>query len=406
MGGRDYGPFLRTLKEAAALIGSGEDRRITVVHHNDTDGIASGAILRRALERAGFQVENLPIERVHPAFLPAIHAPARRIILYVDLGGQGAGEIARHIREGSRVLILDHHKPGIGGALGLHHVNPEFFGIDGDRECSAATLACLFALELGSGNEDMAPLALVGSEGDHQLPGGRAEGLNLQLLQTALSRGDLRRDPESGAGVYRIPRLQGESLQEVSDWIIALAVNGYYRGGSELALDFCLEGPDRRIRDFAREMGEIQREKFRRELEALGEAGAARETDVSWVDVGPRFHPLGLKAIGLFCEELVRTGGTGKEDYVVGFQSFPRDNPYLGSYDGRETKVSFRVTPALRKRIELGEKPDLMALVPEAAARVGGFAEACHRFSAACTIPEDRIPEFIRIFARGAGAPR
>ena len=164
---------------------------ITLVHHNDTDGITAGAILRTSLTRAGFTVENIPIERVHPAFLPAIHTPERRLILYADLGGQSADVISRHIPDGSRVIILDHHLPAAGEFPRLLQVNPEQFGIDGDSECAAAAAACFFALALDGANEDLAALAVLGAVGDHQMAEGRCTGLNAILLETAARRGDL-----------------------------------------------------------------------------------------------------------------------------------------------------------------------------------------------------------------------
>ncbi|MBU1744228.1 MAG: hypothetical protein KJ649_04960, partial [Proteobacteria bacterium] len=106
--------FRGAMKAAAASLTDQPCREITLIHHNDTDGITAGAILRKSLMRAGFLVENIPIERVHPAFLPAIHTPERRLILYADLGGQVADVISRHIPEGCRVIILDHHLPAAG----------------------------------------------------------------------------------------------------------------------------------------------------------------------------------------------------------------------------------------------------------------------------------------------------
>jgi single-stranded-DNA-specific exonuclease len=394
-------PFQKAMRAAAASIIGDPGRAITLVHHNDTDGITAGAILRKALTGAGFAVEHIPIERVHPAFLPAIHTRERRLILYADLGGQAAETIGAYIRKRSRVIILDHHLPAIGEFSGLLQVNPELFGIDGDSECAAATAAWLFAVALNTENEDLAVLAILGATGDHQMAGDHCAGLNLLALEAAVAQGALLRGNDA-ASPWLLPCLQRRSLREADELIISLAVNGYYRHGADLALALCLEGPDDRIESFAADMKEIQRERFERELAGIPPAGIAREGAISWIDVADRFYPLGLKAIGLFCEELIRKGVVGAKDYVAGFQRFPEENPYLGRFSGRETKVSFRVTPALRRRIETGEKPDLMRLVPEAVRRVGGFAEGCHRYSAASTIPEERKADFVRLLAEGA----
>jgi len=60
------------------------------------------------------------------------------------------------------------------------------------------------------------------------------------------------------------------------------------------------------------------------------------------------------------------------------------------------------VTPGMRSSIERGEGPDLMQLVPGAVRQVGGFAEACHRFTAASTIPEERKADLIGLLADSA----
>ena len=395
--------FRGAMQAAAASLFAAPDRAVTLVHHNDTDGIAAGAILRSSLTRAGFAVENIPLERVHPAFLPAIHRPGRRIILYADLGGQSAEAISRHVREDSRAIILDHHLPAAGEFPRILQVNPELVGIDGDRECAAATAACFFALALDRANEDVAFLALLGALGDHQMAEGRCTGLNALLLETAAQRGDLRPAGTAGAPVWRVRRFQDRTLQETEQLILALAVNGYYRHGADLAVEACLVGPDERTLAFGAETAAIEGDRFAGEMDRIRREGLARQGQILWTDVEGRFYPLGLKAIGLLCDRIIREGAAEGNWYVAGFQRFPRENPYLGPFPGGETKVSFRVTPGMKRAIERGERPDLMRLVPESVRKVGGFAEACHRFTAASTIPEDRKADLVRFLAEAAG---
>ena len=394
--------FREAMRASAASLTDAPCRDITLIHHNDTDGITAGAILRKSLLRSGFSVENIPVERVHPAFLPAIHTPARRLILYADLGGQSADAICRHIREGSRVIIIDHHLPAAGEFPALRQVNPEHFGISGDSQCAAAAAACLFALALDGGNEDQAALAVLGAVRDRQMTEGRCEGINALFLDMAARRGDLLPSGAGGDTPWLFPRFQDRDLREVDRLISALAVNGYYRRGADLALEACMNGPDEKVLAFGVEMAAVQRDRFSREMDRIRREGLPREDHILWTDVGERFHPLGLKAIGLFCEEIIRQGAAEGEYYVVGFQRFSGENPYLGGFAGGETKVSFRVTPGLRRSIERGERPDLMRLVPEAAQQAGGFAEACHRFAAACTIPEERTGDLVALLANRA----
>lgn len=396
--------FLEAARSVAASLNETPFREITLVHHNDTDGITAGAILAAALMRAGFSVEHIPIERVHRVFLPAIHRPGRRLILYADLGGQAADTICRHIREDSRVIIIDHHLPAPGVFPRLEQVNPELFGISGDGECAAAAAACFFALALDGANEDQAALAVLGAVGDHQMTGGRCDGLNALLLDKAVQRGDLRPSPSDGDVSWCIPRFQDRTLGEADALISDLAVHGYYRRGADAALRACKDGPDAPALAFRAEMAAIQRDRFSREMARVRREGLSGKGLIVWTHVGERFHPLGVKAIGLFCEEIIRQSAVEGERYLVGFQRFHGVNPYLeGSVKG-EVKASLRVTPALRLSIERGDRPDLMELVPGAARQVGGFAEGCHRFTAACTIPEQRAEDFVRLLADHAPA--
>ena len=57
---------------------------ITLVHHNDADGLTSAAVLETALTRANFSVQRICIERVHPPTITRIHDDFTTPILYVD----------------------------------------------------------------------------------------------------------------------------------------------------------------------------------------------------------------------------------------------------------------------------------------------------------------------------------
>ena len=218
-------------------------------------------------------------------------------------------------------------------------------------------------------------------------------------LETAVRRGDLQPDKTDVAAGWLFPRFQDRNLREADRLVIALAVNGYYRRGADLAIAACLNGPDDRTLAFSVETAALQLDRFDREMARIRREGLGCAGEIVWTDVEDRFYPLGLKAIGLFCEAVIREGMADADRYVVGFQRFPGENPYLGRFAGKEMKVSFRVTPGMKRSIERGERPDLMQLVPRAVHRAGGFAEACHRFMAACTIPEERKTDLIRLLA-------
>jgi single-stranded-DNA-specific exonuclease len=391
--------FMGAVNEAARQLKNVPRGKVTLVHHNDADGIASGAILKRALERAGFQPENIPIERVHPLILPRIHTPDRRLIFYADLAGQSAEMISRYIQKKTSVMILDHHPPSEASPSNLIHINPEIFGIDGDIRSSAATVAFFFARAMSPSNEDLAPLAMIGAIGDAQTVNGRLVGLNRMAETMAVSKGLVRITEDGSDDPYHFPLFGADSGLRVSLLLAELAVNGYYRGGAGLAIRLCLEGPAPDLLQFALEMSRVQEERFNREMERLRLNGISRDGNIQWVDVEDRFYPLGLKAIGIFCSEIANTDWIDRRKYIVGFQDVPRENPYLGQFDWDETKASLRVPPDLHRTIEQGLAPPLSKIVPIASQQAGGISDACHRYSAACTIKKKKKMELIRSLA-------
>jgi hypothetical protein len=134
---------------------------------------------------------------------------------------------------------------------------------------------------------------------------------------------------------------------------------------------------------------------FAAELQRIKDTGLSESTHISWVDIKDRFIPMGVKAIGLFLQQLIQEGTTAPDKYVIGFQHFPDSAPGLGNIGAALTKISARVPQELKEKIEQGALPDLMRLIPEATAALGGIADGCHRFSAASLIRRDHERPFI-----------
>jgi hypothetical protein len=83
-------------------------------------------------------------------------------------------------------------------------------------------------------------------------------------------------------------------------------------------------------------------------------------------------------------------------------QVLPGEIPGLGRFAWDLRKASVRVPAGLAPEILAGKSPDLMQLVPAACDAVGGFADGCHRLTAAATIPADIAGAFIQALARVA----
>lgn len=149
-----------------------------VYTHYDADGISAGAIVVRALLRAGKEFQLTFLKGLND-FEPE----KEELQVFIDMGS-GYSELMSEI-EGD-LIVLDHHKPNgeIKPKKNFVHVNPHLLGIEGTVEVSASGLAYLFAKELGE-NRDLASIAILGAIGDKQ----KFLGINEEILRDSISSG-------------------------------------------------------------------------------------------------------------------------------------------------------------------------------------------------------------------------
>ena len=57
------------------------EKAIQIFHHNDSDGLSSGAILTRAFERQEFKVQRFCLEKPYPAVLKEIYEQEGKILV-------------------------------------------------------------------------------------------------------------------------------------------------------------------------------------------------------------------------------------------------------------------------------------------------------------------------------------
>ncbi len=373
---------------------------ITVVHHNDADGIAAGAALATAFERLAFDYRLLPIEKIYEPLIKKLHAGTDGIIIYADLGGQSSELIGRYATRNSLVIILDHHLPGGPVPGNTIHLNPELYGISGDDDASGASVCALFARELlreaeldtPDGEGRLAMLDLIGAVGDGQERNGIFTGVNEIFFEAATKQGMVQ---EVGTGLI-IPRLCEKTVEEIVEIVTLLGSVGFYSGDAATAIKLLLGGdPDKAMRRAA-QLEELKTTLFARESEQIRHEGLAQSDHFQWIDVKDRFIPMGVKAIGLFLQHLIAQELVVEDKYLFGFQHLPAEVPGVGRIGTALTKISSRVHPELRKVIEAGRLPDFMVLVPGATALVDGTADGCHRFAAASLIDRGREDDFIR----------
>jgi len=154
--------FINEVELAANKLREREGREVTLIFHDDADGICSGAAVKWALEDLGYDVELLPLERLLVDVIRKVHSAEGRIIVYADMGSPHADLISRLNGGRNFVLILDHHDPAKVEDPNLINLNPELYGMRGEEDASGSTVSYLFASRLNSRAKKLAYLALIG----------------------------------------------------------------------------------------------------------------------------------------------------------------------------------------------------------------------------------------------------
>jgi single-stranded-DNA-specific exonuclease len=169
---------------------------VRVVSHYDADGIASAAIVVKALERAGKDFRLSFVQQLSEDYVTGMAGEDELLVLFTDLGSGFLDEIGRHLLDRERkIIILDHHQvqgevPEDKGQA-VYHVNPVLNGIDDD--ISGSGVSYLMARALSPVNKDLSELAIVGAIGDSQIgsigPHWGLLGINKEILKDAEATG-------------------------------------------------------------------------------------------------------------------------------------------------------------------------------------------------------------------------
>jgi len=382
------GDFLKEIRSGIERMrAAGPD--VTLVHHNDADGLTSAAVLETALTRSGFSVRRICIERVHPPIVARIHEEFPSTIFYVDLGGQAAPVISDANAGRRTTLILDHHHPHKPTDPKVLNISTEFFGLSGDMDISASTAGYFFALELDEGNRDLAYIGVLGAVGDeHDREGGLIKE-NRDALMDAVEQGQVQiRVDADGKEQYSLTRFGGSiPMAPLAISVTTLGGVGYYSDGPDLGVRVCLEGLFPEAEQRLGELRITQKKAYQETTARLMEDGFQETEYIQWFTVGDDFSPMGVKIIGEYCWDIRNEGFIDPEKYIVGFQHMSPVIPGLGAFDWSQTKASMRLpTPLERKILVDRTMPGLSYLVPEAARQVGGSIDACHDYTAATIV--------------------
>jgi single-stranded-DNA-specific exonuclease len=376
--------FLDEIKIVASKISNTYAHKSCILfHHNDADGIASGAILSTAFSRMGMRVARYCLEKPFPIAIERIlEERDEPLIVITDFGSGMISLIESLAPTDSQILFLDHHQLEKKNDNNLSRsviLNPIAWGIDGAKAASAATVCALFASAVSPDNRDLSWLGVLGWRGDGQ----DDRGLNHQLLIEARDRGDIT--GESGDEQVVESRF---SLNSVIEGVNALGAFDYLRGGPDIAMKGLISGNIEGLLQIA----SAARRRYE-ELWRDGEAITVVEHDsglLAWLSLSESFAGFGVKTVGLMCEDLIARGRVSKNRYLVGFQQVADEIPGIGPVAIDQVKVSMRLPPEIAERVKRGDTPPLTEILPQAAREIGGFVDGCHPHAAAVSIDKGK----------------
>jgi len=363
------------------------EKTVQVFHHNDSDGLCSGAILTRAFERQGLGVRRFCLEKPYPAVLRKIYEQEGSILIFADFAGRIAPMLSDLNKGRNLTLILDHHVAEASTDPRVHNLDPDLYGLKGDRDISASTTCYLFAVTMDPVNRDMAHIAAVGAVGDGFFVDGQLVSQNREVTMEAVQQGLIEiRKHESGEQ-YLLTSSKGQiPCTELGDYLDILGGAGYYQYGPDMGVRVCLEGVSAESDRMVEELKAIRTKAFDEEITRLEAGGLKEAPHIQWFHVERRFFPMGVKMIGAFCDAIKDTTHIDSHKYIAGFQIIPDEIPGFDAITFNEVKISMRVSPYMEKEIRAGRAMGLDVLLPEATTRLGGFSDACHSLTAATTV--------------------
>ncbi|HDJ89742.1 MAG TPA: DHH family phosphoesterase, partial [Thermoprotei archaeon] len=351
----DIESFINSIDNTIKHLKKYRSKDVLLIFHDDADGISSGAIAYKALKREGYNVELICIEKILPQILEYIHGKNRgKIIFYVDLGSPHADKISNLNSSKNLVIILDHHDPTKSTDPLVFNINPELYGMTGERDASGSAVTYMFAKKFNDTNIELAPIALIGVK---EIPGS-LRGINL-LVKNDAEKVGIKIDVEK---YFKILQVVGPV--------------GYYNEGPYIGIEACLNGLTTKIEKFYNELREKRTRANKRMLAILYRKGFNYTNHIQWFDTGNIFGGMGTKVLGTFCSYISYMGKLiDPYKYIVGFMKLPKNIPRLMEIEGDWLKVSCRASNILKRKIRFEEAPPIVDILIYASKKVGGIAD-------------------------------
>jgi len=379
--------LINAMENAIREVKQWPKKEAQIFHHNDSDGLSSGAILTRTFERADFAVRRFCLEKPYPALLQKVYDQEGGLIVFADFAGRIAPLLSDLNQGRNLTLILDHHVAAAATDPRVHNLDPDLYGLKGDRDIAGATTCYLFAHTWDSVNKDLAVIAAIGAVGDEFFVDGCLVNENRAVALEAVKQGRMEIRPHAMGERYYLNTASGPvPCDEFGAYLDTLGAAGFYRNGPDLGVKVCLEGKSAESDRMLNDLKVIQAKAFEDAISRI-QSGALKKTEhIQWFHVENRFAPMGVKMIGVFCDAIKNTAYVDPDRYVAGFQIIPDQIPGFGPVGMNDVKISMRVSGKMEDEIRAGKKMGLDVLLPEATNKLGGFSDACHTLTAATTV--------------------
>ncbi len=380
--------FIKATEEALKKVEDYPQKEIMLFHHNDCDGLTSGAILQETFKRKGYIVKRFCLEKTYLPLLEEVFKNEGKLIVFTDFAGRIANVISNLNKGKNLTLIIDHHVATKPTDPMVYNLDPDLFGLKGDRDITASSTCYYFSKTwLGEESLDLVRPAALGAVGDGFFVDGRLVDANREVALEAQRQGYLEIVEREWGEEYIITYGdRREKCRDLGDYLDTLGGVGYQGNGPEIGVNVALQGPTEEADREVVKLREIQDQIFEQEFKRL-QSGALKKTKhIQWFNVETRFNPMGVKMVGLFCERLSKKDFIDKNKYIAGFQTIPSEIPNFGKININQYKISMRVTEYLKEKIRAGELPGLSDFLPKATERLGGFSDACHTLTAATVI--------------------
>jgi len=382
-----FNKLIKAMENAIQEMDKWPEKTVQIFHHNDADGLCSGAILTRALKRQGFEIRRFCLEKPYPAVLKKIYEQEGKIFIFADFAGRIAPILSELNMGRNLTLILDHHIAEPSTDPKVHNLDGDLYGLKGDRDISASTTCYLFARALNKENRDMAHIATLGAVGDGFFVDGRLVSQNREAAMEAVQQGLIEIKEDKKGDQYILKAFKKNiPCNDFAVYLEILGAVGYYQNGPDIGVKICLDGISSDSDNIVEQLKAIKASIFDVEITRLKEGEFRQSPHIQWLHVENRFTPMGVKMIGVFLEAIRSMDFIDPKKYIAGFQVIQNEIPGFGPIKFNDVKISMRVPDYLERKIIEGRAEALNTFLPEATNILGGFSDACHRLTAATTV--------------------